>query len=248
MPILIGAGVLAVLALTGGGKRRPSLSSLGFAPEDFPKKVYGIPFAVGDPSPAWPIITTNQRKWVVSYRADGGNIVGNGARRFMADRGGQFHAGIDLYGNPGDMIVAMESGTIVNYYHFFHGSYCLIVQCDSGLVINYGEVAKNSWKEFGLSKGSRVKKGKAIARVGLMSGGSHMLHFETYTKGVTHNIRIFSTRPDSKFRNPGEYLLIAKGLNEPETKERTVAALMPDDSVRTEFLAHSTMPSEAAGP
>ncbi len=225
--LLAGAGIAALLLLKGRGKG-VSLESLGYSPGDLPKKVYDIPFGAGSSSPAWPVITNHPRRYMVSYRSADGQTVGNGPRRFMADRGGRFHAGLDLYGYPGDIVVAMEDGKIVNTYHFYHDTYALIVQHDSGIVVNYGEVGKNSWKEFGLKIGSRVQKGKAIARVGLMSGGSHMLHFETYASGTDHNIKIKSTKPDARTRNPTQYLLIAKALHQP--RDKTVSA---EGGVRT---------------
>lgn len=180
---------------------------------DWPSMTLDVPFAAGIASPAWPTITNHKKKFVVSYRTVSGSNVGNGSRRFMVDRSGngKYHVGIDLYGYPDDPIVAMESGTIVNHYHFYHGSYALIVQCDSGLVINYGEVKKNSWKEFGFAKGSRVKKGHAIARVGLMSGGSHMLHFETYMPPTKSNKR-YAGGDAGPILNPTYYLLRAQFL------------------------------------
>ena len=231
--LLIGALAVGAVALSGkkrrgGGQRGPvqkvspqatllnpadAMEAIGLSRDDWPQMVFEIPFAAGDAFPEWPVITNHSKKYVVSYRTVTGSIVGNGARRFMVDRdgGGRYHVGIDIYGNAGDPIVAMESGTIVNHYHFYHGSYALIVQCDSGLVINYGEVAQNSWREFGLSKGSRVKKGRAIARVGLMSGGSHMLHFETYMPPTKTNKR-YSGGDAGPILNPTYYLLRAQFL------------------------------------
>lgn len=179
----------------------------------WPQMTFDIPFGAGDPNPLWPTITNHSKKFVVSYRTVSGSVEGNGARRFMVDRsgGGRYHVGIDLYGYPDDPIVAMEDCTIVNHYHFYHGSYALIVHCKSGLVINYGEVKKNSWKEFGLDKGSKVKKGHPIARVGLMSGGSHMLHFETYMPPTTANKR-YKGGDSGPILNPTYYLLRAKFL------------------------------------
>ena len=128
--------------------------------------------------------------------------------------GGRYHAGIDLYGYPDDLVVAMEDGVITNHYHFYHGTYALFVQCDSGLVINYSEVKKNSWKEFGLSKGSRVTKGNPIARVGLMSGGSHMCHFETYMPPTKKNKRYLGGNPGPLI-NPTYYLLLSASIHGP---------------------------------
>ena len=182
---------------------------------EWPAMTLDVPFAAGVSNPVWPTISNHPKKFVISYRTVAGKNVGNGMRRFMVDRGGngKYHVGIDLYGYPDDPIVAMESGTIVNHYHFYHGSYALIVQCDSGLVINYGEVKRNSWKEFGLAKGSRVKRGHAIARVGLMSGGSHMLHFETYMPPTRTNKRFHGGDP-GPLLNPTYYLLRARFLDQ----------------------------------
>jgi len=181
---------------------------------EWPEMSFEIPFAAGAPNPVWPIVSNHSKRNVICYRTVTRKYIGNGSRRFMANRSGgnRFHAGVDLYGNPGDPILAMENGTIVNHYHFYHGTYALFVQCDSGLVINYGEVAKNSWEEFGLSKGSKVQRGRPLARVGLMSGGSHMLHIETYMPPTKKNER-YRGGDAGPLTNPTYYLMLAKILD-----------------------------------
>lgn len=230
--ILFGAATAGLIALSGNRSKSSSSSfqkkspqatlmnpaqameALKVAKYEWPEMVFDIPFAAGSPNPLWPVVTNHPKKFVVSYRTIDKKIRGNGARRFMVDRGGngRYHAGVDLYGYPDDPIIAMESGTITNYYHFFHGSYALFVQCNSGLVINYGEVKKNSWKEFGLSKGSKVKKGQPIARVGLMSGGSHMCHFETYMPPTKSNKKYHGGDP-GPLLNPTYYLMLSRIKN-----------------------------------
>lgn len=87
----------------------------------------------------------------VAYRGVSGTNYGRPGRRFLADRSdGRYHVGVDLWGEAGDIIVACEDGKIVNHYHFYDGVDALFEQCDSGLVINYGEVKPGSWQEFGL--------------------------------------------------------------------------------------------------
>jgi murein DD-endopeptidase MepM/ murein hydrolase activator NlpD len=232
--LVLGAVAAAAAALSGkkksGGRRGSTSSSsvqrvgpkanllnpaeamkaIGYSSSDLPELKFNIPFAAGSPSPIWPLVTNNPKKWMVSYRTVSGSIVGNGARRFMCSRDGgeRYHVGIDLYGNPGDPVLAMEDGVIVNTAPFFQGTDAVYLQCKSGLVINYGEVKSNSWKEFGLAEGSKVKKGQPIARVGQMTSGSHMCHFETYMPGTTKNIRYFGG--DTKqILNPTYYLLLA---------------------------------------
>lgn len=136
--LILGAAAVGVVALSGkkkrsggGGrsavqKRSPQATLLNPAAamraielpqSDWPEMKFDIPFAAGDPFPMWPTVTNHKKKFVVSYRTVGGSMVGNGARRFMVDRSGsgKYHVGIDLYGNPDDPILAMESGTIVNH-------------------------------------------------------------------------------------------------------------------------------------
>ena len=232
--LILGAAAVGLVAISGkksrGTKSRAvqkvspqatllnpaaSMEAIDLAGPDWPKMKFDIPFAAGDPFPVWPTVTDHKKKFLVSYRTVGGPIVGNGARRFMATRGdeGRYHVGIDLYGNPDDPILAMENGTLVNHYHFYHGTYALFLQCASGLVINYGEVKKNSWSEFGLDTGSKVKKGQPIARVGLMSGGAHMLHFETYMPPTQKSKRYFGG-DRGPILNPTYYLMRAQFLTE----------------------------------
>jgi murein DD-endopeptidase MepM/ murein hydrolase activator NlpD len=193
---------------------KAGLTQIKLPPSDWPDPVFSIPFGSGTSAPIWPIVTSHSSRFTVSYRTLGGKIIGNGARRFMAKRGdAKYHVGIDVYARHGDPVVACESGQIVNLYHFYHGAYAMIVQCDTGLVINYGEIAKNSWKEFGLAEGARIKKGQPIARIGTMSGGSSMLHFETYMRPSRTNERYFGGDA-GPILNPTYYLLRARAFTQ----------------------------------
>lgn len=228
--VLIGLGALGALAIAsgskGGGSRSKggvlqnpggAMKALGIEKKYYPRMQFKIPFAGGSGSPSWPIKTNHSKKFIVSYQTIANDIMGNGARRFLAGRGQKYHAGIDVYASNGDVVMACESGTIVNLYYFFHDAWAMIVQCDSGLVINYGEIKAKSWKEFGLSKGSRVRKGQPIARIGRMSGGSSMLHFECYRKGTKKNHRYFGGDP-GPLLNPTYYLLLAAKKNKSSKK------------------------------
>lgn len=292
--LILGAAAIAVAA--SGGKRKKSAGSSGqkrspdatllnpstamkaidLREEEWPDMVFSIPFAAGSPKTLWPLVTDHSRKYMVSYLTVRGDIVGNGARRFMARRGEKYHVGIDLYARHGDTVLAMESGTIVNLYHFFHGAWAMIVQCDSGLVINYAEVERNSWKQFGLGKGSKVKRGQPIAKIGTMSGGSSMLHFETYMPPTKSNKRFFGGDA-GPILNPTYYLLRARFLEEvggrsfsgtdcaalnslnrpvPEKfkmveAEEDVVGTEPSDSVLAELLVDDDwrpLPDRADGP
>jgi murein DD-endopeptidase MepM/ murein hydrolase activator NlpD len=142
---------------------------------------------------------------------------GTSDRHFLAGRpaGGadRFHVGIDVYGDLHDIIVACEAGVVVNAYPFYPSPNplvsCLIVQHDSGVVINYGEVDPPSLKKYGMKVGVRVQPGQPIAEVGRMVTDS-MLHFETYPSGTKQNISVKQASAKTLLRgvyNPSQYLL-----------------------------------------
>jgi murein DD-endopeptidase MepM/ murein hydrolase activator NlpD len=182
-----------------------------------PAKNKGVPFAPGPRGPTWPIhkSSTHKRQHEVPYQDINGNRHGNQARAFRASRGGgdRYHAGIDIYADAGDVIVAPEPGTITGEQNFLNtiaGPDAILFQGDSGTVLLFGEITARSYKDFGLDLGSRVAQGQPIAKVGLTSKGSHMLHIEAYRAGTKTNKRwIASKTPPSELYDITPYLLRA---------------------------------------
>jgi len=154
--------------------------------------------------------------------ADGkgyGTSSGSHMREFLAPRPAtakdpdRYHAGIDIFGDYHDIIVACEAGTVVNLYPFYPKEnplvWCLLVQGKSGTVINYGEVDPASLKKYGIKKGMEVVPGQPIAEVGRMVQDS-MLHFETYPAGTKANISYKKSSGEGflkNYLNPTQYLL-----------------------------------------
>lgn len=211
---MIGAGLIGgALALALSDEKKgifgaPSIPRCGFA-GPAPEQFKGVPFAEGGACPLWPL--SSRKSKIVSYRTVNGGAIGNWARRFGADRDSRYHAGIDLYANIGDPVLAMESGTVVAMKTFFHGAWALYLCTDSGITLNYGEIERNSWRDFGISPGSRVVAGAPLARIALMSGGSYMLHFETYAGCVTRNYPWYKSKgAPASLLNPTKYLLRAR--------------------------------------
>jgi len=180
-----------------------------------PASEQALPIPTGDPiafaastatTTYWPVVTRHPRALEVNTRLVGGGAAGaNPSRRFLADRDGgtRYHCAIDLYCSEGDAVVAVEDGKIVNFYHFYENTYALLLQHD-GYVVNYGEVAPNSLSSLGLSIGDRVNAGQRIGTVGRLN----MLHFETYSSGVTKNYAWPQANPrPSRLRNPSQLLL-----------------------------------------
>lgn len=157
-------------------------------PKDIePQGFEDVPFSRGIAQPAWPVLTNHPRKLQVSYVDVRDKWHGKWGREFGASRKStedgdvtkRHHAGVDLFGNEGDTVVAMEDGEVIGIFKFHHGSWAIYVLNDTGDVINYGEVAKNSWGPFGIQVGSRVRRGQKIARLGKMLTDT-MLHVEAY--------------------------------------------------------------------
>lgn len=189
------------------------------APFQVAPKGVGIPFAEGSVEPEWPVLTEHDRQYQVSYKDVRDKWHGKWGRHFAASRRSSAgvqrrHSGVDLFGNEGDIVVAMEPGEIIAILPFYHGAWAVYELTDSGIVINYGEVEKHSWREFGIEVGARVRAGDPLARLGKMREDT-MLHVETY-RGDTSVDEIrrgemqWSTgeRPE-KVLDPTEQLVLA---------------------------------------
>lgn len=149
-----------------------------------------VPYAFGDPSPAWPL--PGQAAAMTSMR------------EFGASRKKKWHAGIDLKAPEGTVVVAMESGRVTKivrgWDNIREGKHVgntarILIEGDTGPVVNYAAVGIDSWEPFGLKRGDRVQKGQPIARVGRYPDGGQMLHLETYRHGTRDNLRWMKGSP-----------------------------------------------------
>lgn len=199
--------------------RKISVPTPALYPWPRPKNV-GAPFAMGDPRPIWPIHSDSDhsKEYEVAYRDVNGKIHGNASRRFLADRpNGRFHVGIDLYADASDVVLAPESGKIINAQDFLEsipGQDAILIQGYNGVTVLLGELMGASWKQFGLEEGSIVQKGQPVGRVGMTAGGSHMLHIETYSCCPTTNSPWYKGKPRPKHvLDPSDYLLRAKAVS-----------------------------------
>lgn len=200
------------------------------APNSLPVPLdHPVPFAPTAPAGSyWPVRTTHRSARLVSYMHAGG-VVGRPGRVFMAGRTGKvngrkrarLHAGVDLFANVNDVVVACEAGTIVDFSYFYTAkstqrTYKILIEHEgSGIVINYGEVRSDSLSTHGLRVGRRVEAGQPIGFV----SDTHMLHFETYAKGTRSSHRWWKSdrQAPSELLNPTRYLLalVAAGLPTP---------------------------------
>jgi lysozyme len=178
----------------------------------------------------WPVQTGRPEGRQVAYRTVSGKEIGKAGRRFKASRSGgkRYHAGVDLFGSHGDPILACEDGAIVAFYHFYSRTNALLVQHDSGTVINYGEVDPSSLSRLGLEVGDRVKAGQQIAFVGRLASGNSMLHFETYAGGTQENKRWYPAKAaPPELRNPTKYLLALAAGGTATTPSAPAAPVTP---------------------
>lgn len=187
------------------------------------------PFAAGGARPVWPLDTHDDDKLRVSYEDVRGKWHGKWGREFGAKRtttnedGSKYrrvHVGVDLFADPGDVVVAPEDGEVIAALPFYKGTGAVYLLTDSGIVVNLGEVAEGSWTKYGIPTGvdrTRVHAGDAVAKVGKSDDGSHMLHVETYRSDVTTDeIRQGRMRwrvgddPPAKVLDPTRYLVRAQ--------------------------------------
>lgn len=133
----------------------------------------------------------------------------NGGREFGARRDGgrRKHGGCDLIKPVGEQIYAVADGVLIHEEtYFYHNTWYVSFQ-HGPYVIRYGEIMRGSTNRA--RRGWTVKKGQPIAKVGQLSGGSHMLHFEMYAHGSDHSTLRGERGPymrRSDIMNPGPFL------------------------------------------
>lgn len=108
-----------------------------------------------------------------------------GARYFGAPRdgGARAHAACDLIAPPNTPVLAIADGVVqAGPYAFYEGTYALEVR-HANFVVRYGEISGTV--PAGIRTGAHVTRGQVIARVGLNTSGTSMLHLEMYKGTVT---------------------------------------------------------------
>jgi hypothetical protein len=167
-----------------------------------PQKKTDVVFAEGGQRPKWPLATSDEKKIRVSYEDVRDLWHGKWGRHFGASRKStdeqgntyhRVHVGVDLFADPGDIVLAPEDGVVIATLPFYKGTGAVYVRTDSGIVVNLGEIEEGSWRKFGIGTGDLEKKGgghrvvagQPVAKVGKSNDGSHMLHVETYDNAAT---------------------------------------------------------------
>jgi murein DD-endopeptidase MepM/ murein hydrolase activator NlpD len=80
---------------------------------------------------------------------------------------------------------------VIDYYEFYCGTYAIVVDHGS-FIVRYGEVASMA---RGVAIKSRVEKGQVIGKMGVLCGGSAMLHFEKYKGTLKGNLTVRENLP-----------------------------------------------------
>lgn len=190
-------------------------------PEYRPREEHA-PWPTLPASSTWPVQTKHGLRLVTSYFTEDGKLRGRWGRQFGAGRedDADRHAGVDLAGEEGDIVVAPQAGTIVAILPFYHGTWAVYLRTADDNIINLGEIRKLSWREFGIKPGMQVEEGQPVARIGLMRK-STMLHVEIYDgTGVSDEDLVKAIRsgyfqwpaekePPAGLLDPSPYLLQA---------------------------------------
>ncbi len=146
--------------------------------------------------------------WPIAHGPDPRVATGGGKAIGAPRPNNRRHAGVDIIARAGLTVVATEDGRVVATNAWAGpNAKSLLLETDSGLVVNYGAVAPGSWHDFGVGVGTKVRAGHPIARIGRYPGGDTMLHFELYTAGTRKNARWKDGRnPPDNLLDPTEYL------------------------------------------
>lgn len=215
-----------------------------------------LKFAGLAPGPCyWPTVSLHANAYVVPADLDNNTSVGPPFRRFLAPRPvdgpqARYHVGVDLAGNEGDTVLAIQQGKIVAFYPFYTRAngdvtYALFVAHD-GYVANYGEVLPDSLKALGLKIGSVVDPGQPIGRV----SGTRMIHFETYAPGTTVNKRWpLGAKPPAGLLNPTQLLLdVQANGTRVDTRGVALEAAVPAMPAYRVSSGQAVAPAQAAMP
>jgi hypothetical protein len=147
---------------------------------------------------------------------------------FGVQRRHHIHEGVDLYGNDGDLVVAMEDGIVRAVLPFtgeamgspwWKDTFCVMVEGASG-VINYGEIHPGP----GIAPRVPVRAGQILGELLTVLREDKgrpmtMLHIERYTAGTDAPLREWSLGIDqpAKLRDPTVLLVQAARTTLPET-------------------------------
>lgn len=108
-------------------------------------------------------------------------------RNPFGGRSYEFHSGMDIDGDKGDMVVAPANGKVLKAG--WHGGYGYLIEIDhgNGLTTRYGHLSK-----IGVKEGDTVQRGQLIALIGSTgrSTGPH-LHYELRLDDKAINPRRF---------------------------------------------------------
>lgn len=231
--LLVGGGLGIVAAVASSSTSNPNEG--GGEPEGGgggesggPPMPGKVPFGKGGEDPLWPLIkSAHPRRFEVPYVDEDGKWHGNRSRAFgvnrpwgKGDAAERWHAGVDLYANGEDIIVAPEAGIVVGRQTLYKGTGALMLALDSGVNILFGETLMGGAAEFGIDVDTRVERGQPLTRVGWhdedagepgIQGGAHMLHLEMYEPGIIRNKQWpKSGGIPAGLLDPTEYLLRAR--------------------------------------
>lgn len=129
-----------------------------------------------------------------------------GKRTSPGGIGSTYHKGIDIAGSTGDVVTAVEKGTVEKAESYEGYGNCVIIDHGNGLKTLYGHLSKITTKE-----GDEVEMGTKIGEIG-STGNSTGPHLH------------FSVALDDKFVNPKPYLFGKdQQIRETEVKDATVS-------------------------
>lgn len=156
--------LMASLLLSNMDEKKPAIKD-----EKVILDEWNIPYAPGK-GKFWPVASSNKNLDVK-------------ARSFHASREKEkrFHAGIDLYADPGNAIIAMDDGIVLSFPTGYVGLDSIVIQ-HGNITVLYGEILRDK----SIKIGDKVSAGQVIGTAAKSKGKSPdavestMLHLETW--------------------------------------------------------------------
>jgi murein DD-endopeptidase MepM/ murein hydrolase activator NlpD len=189
-------------------------------PAERPRANFPSNFADAGSGRFWPVRTHSSYGRAVAFIGEDGNRYGGGPsgdpasqRNFLAAHDGKdgrwLNAGVDLYADFGDFVVAPEQGVIARFDPLYPGVFRLLLHCSSGLAICCGGLDPDSLTTLKLAVGDKVSAGQPIGTVGRADDSQPMLHFEIYPQGTPEPVAIWESDASTrgKVLDPTAYLL-----------------------------------------
>ena len=114
------------------------------------------------------------KNWTLPLKDDFRPITGSRKFGSSRDNGNRQHGGIDFVADSGTIVYAMTSGTVLQTYLFYAGTWAVEVENEDGSIVRYCEIVPS------VKAGDRIEQQDAIGTIVRSNENTVMCHIELY--------------------------------------------------------------------